>query len=556
MIRITAGAALMIVVLCGALSSLAADPPPRPRLAVVVVVDQLAYDFLERFDANFTADGLFRRIQRGGALCSNCRFEQAVTVTAVGHSVISTGAHPHLTGIVENGWFDRSERRVVGSVEDREAPIVGAERPAGAPGASPRRLLVPTLGDSLKLATQGRGRVFSIAVKDRAAILMGGFAADGAFWYDLPSSHWVTSAYYAPQLPDYLREINESQAVEKLAGATWSALYPPERYLTGEIEPAYGATTRPARRPHGLPFRVPPADETGRYRMQVLMTPFANDLTLDAARGIIEHERLGQDEWPDLLWISLSANDVAGHAFGPLSREVEDLTYRTDEALGRLARWLDERLPGAWVLALSADHGVGPVPEDAARLRIPAARQRLGKSKEIKAALEQRLRSQLGEPADGKSYVVEVADYDVYLDLQLPELAGERADLARRTVRDELLARDGVALSLTRGQILDRSPATALEAAVRLGFNPLRSGDVYYLMAPYDLVTGGNPASHGTPWRYDAHVPLCFLGAGVNAARIDERTSPAQLAPTLARLLRIEPPPACEAEPVSAALQR
>lgn len=536
-------------------TAMAADPP-RPRLAVVVVVDQLCYEYLDRFDANFTDKGLLRRVQRQGATCTDCRFPQAVTVTAVGHAAISTGASPHRSGIIENEWYDRAERRVVGSVEDRQAPIVGADRPMGAAGVSPRRLLAPTLGDSLKLATQGRGRVFSIAVKDRAAVLMGGFAADGAFWYDVPSGHWVSSAYYLSALPDYLREFNEGDAVERLAGATWSPLYAEEKYLNAEIVAAHGASTQPARRHRGLPLRVPPADETGRFRMQLLLTPFANDLTLDAARLIIERERLGQDEWPDLLWISLSANDVVGHAFGPLSREVEDMTYRTDEALGALARWLDERLPGAWVMALSADHGVGPMPEDAARLRIPAARQRLGKPKDLRAALEQRLVAALGAPDDGQTYIAAVADYEVYLNRDLLEPAGERAVQARRMVRDELLARDGVAISLTREQILDHTPATAIESAVRLSFHPARSGDVYFLMTPYDLVTGGNPASHGTPWRYDTHVPLCFVGAGVRNARIDTRTTPGQLAATLARLLRVEPPPACETDAVLEALVR
>jgi predicted AlkP superfamily pyrophosphatase or phosphodiesterase len=532
----------------------------RPKLIVVVSVDQLCEDYLIRFADNFSDEGAFRRVEREGARYTQCHHRHAFTVTAPGHAVQFTGAYPNTHGIIGNNWFDRTTGKGTYCCDDPSVEVVGL--PGGKP-MSPKNLLVETVGDVLKLATAGRSKVCGVAIKDRAAILMTGHNADGAYW--LEGNVWVTSTYYRRDLPGYLRVLNEQQAIERFRGRTWDLLLAKEKYHnSGPDEndwenPPKGWTSA---FPHKLagPGELKPLE----YGEHVLFSPFGNELTLEAAREIVIHEELGQDEFPDVLCINFSSNDYVGHAFGPHSLEVEDMTYRTDLQLGEFLRWLDEQVgAGNWTFALTADHAVAPIVEYARQFRLPAVRSPLGRLADVQGKLETLLRSQLGIGTEGKPLIQKVEDNQVYLQHDHPAFRGEhhaaggpsdKFRFAQALVRDWLLAQPYVVAARTRDELTGGGEGK-LNQQLHRAFHPRRSGDVLYVLAPY-CVPGSRGTTHGSPWQYDTHVPCLLLGRGIARGTFDRAVSPACLASTVAELVGVDYPSANVEQPLHEALSR
>ena len=555
---------LVCFLCCAALGRTLGGQPTddTPKLVVVVSVDQFAYEYLERFRAGFDDKGIFRRIERDGAWYTNCHHRHGVTTTAPGHSVQLTGAYPSTNGIVDNGWLDRATGKQVYCVADPTARLIGPV--AGDQPVSPRNLLADTLGDRLKIVTAGRSKVFGLAIKDRASILMAGHAADGAFWVS-ESGRWITTNYYRDQLPTYLRSWNDSDAPLRFGGKTWELLYERSRYRHAAGDDTFGE--RPL---HGMtasfPHKIPDAGARNYVRF-VAYSPFGTEITLEAARLVIADEKLGQDEFPDLLTINLSSNDYVGHTFGPESLEVEDMTYRTDRMLGEFVDFINERLEGRpWLFVLTADHGVAPIPERIARLKFAAVRDPIvADGKEpgtTHQMLEAYLREKLGVKPGGPDLVVSVIESQIYLRNDHPALKGSAFVEAQRLTRDWLLSQQHVAAAITREQIMSGGLNGPLETALRLSFHPRRSGDVLFCLEPYDI-QGNVAATHGSPWDYDTHVPLLVLEQGhaapaarVPAGEFRRRVSPACIAPTLAELMHVPPPGGCVEEPLFELLPR
>ncbi|MCG3126143.1 MAG: Calcium-transporting ATPase [Phycisphaerae bacterium] len=527
----------------------AAEAAAAPRLIVVVSVDQLSADYRTRFARGLADDGFFRRVERDGLSYSNCRHMHAGTFTAPGHAVIMTGAYPHLTGIINNDWHDRRLNRQAYCVEDADAPLVGAEMADPSEGISPRQLLVPTVGDALKLATAGRAKVFGVSLKDRAGVLMAGHAADAAYWINVRSGTWVTSRYYRTDLPAYVAQLNDSAALGRWAGGEWPLLRDEQSYQDSYPDDAPFEQDM-AGLGRAFPHRLPPLEPNRVYYRVLPYTPFGNDAVLEMARLLIEHEQLGADEVPDILAVGLSSNDYIGHAFGPFSREVQDVTFRTDVQLAALADFLDQHVADrSWLMFVTADHGVSPIPEHAASLRLHARRNPLGDLKQLRRDVDAFLRQRLGV-ADMAVRLVEAIDPPaIYLDRNRPELSGERFGLAQRLVQEFLADHPEVVTVFTREQILSGSGDTPILAQFRRAFHVGRSGDVFFALRPYTFHSG-DAATHGTPWAYDASIPLMVLGPGLRAGSSDRRVTPASIAPTIARLLSIPEPPACEVEPL------
>ncbi len=530
----------------------------RPVLIVHVSVDQFVYEYLERFQAGFSPNGILRRCEKHGAWFDNCHHRHAFTLTGPGHAVQLTGAYPSEHGIIENDWFDRSKGLPVYCVFDPTAKLVG--KIADDKPVSPRSLLADTLGDRLKLVTRGKSKVFGVAIKDRAAILMVGRLADAAFWMS-NAGEWITSDAYRDRLPGYLDEVNQSDPVGSLGGQTWDRLLPADRYQHGPQEDSFGEKPfagMTADFPHTLPQK---GDKN--LVKQVAGSPFGNDVTVAAALAVFFNEQLGQDEFPDILAIGLSSNDYVGHAFGPQSLEVEDIMYRTDIALGKFADLVDEQLKGrSWIMTITGDHGVAPIPEVAAKFGLPAKRNPLGdpdsKSGNIealRAPLEAFLRKQLSVSDPDRDLVQAVTDNQVYLLPDHSALASGRCALAQSLARDWLLRHESIVAAVTRQQLLDGTATSKLDAAFRRSFYAPRSGDVLFALAPYQMqASKAVGTTHGSPWQYDTHVPLLMLGFGrsplLKPGRYSMPTSPAAVAPTLARLLRVDPPSRCVEEAI------
>ena len=324
---------------------LPAATPKKPKLIVAIVIDQFRYDYLTRFRAEYTAG--FERLLTQGAVFTDARYIHFPTVTAVGHATVLTGATPSVSGIVGNDWFDPDEGKKVSSIGDGATTLLGGID-AAATGASPRRLLVSTLGDEIKMADGGKSKVVGISLKDRAAILPSGHMADGAYWFDLPSGAFVSSTYYFPALPGWVKEFNDEHLADKHRGDTWLN--------------------------HKLP--EDPAAYFGKeYHSPFSSSPFGNEVVELLAERALGAEQLGTHESTDVLTVSFSSNDVVGHDYGPYSPEVHEITLRTDKLLEKFLLAIDRQVGlKDTLIVLTGDHGVAPSAQEAEKNHMPGGR--------------------------------------------------------------------------------------------------------------------------------------------------------------------------------------
>jgi hypothetical protein len=476
-----------------------------------------------------------------------------------------TGCYSSEHGIIDNEWFDRQKGKKVYCVADPAVKLLGTTIADAT--VSPRNLWADTLGDRLKIVNR-RSKVFGIAIKDRASILMTGHLADAAYWMS-NDGLWITSDYYREDLPGYLRAINESDAIERYAGQTWDLLLPADQYVHGEVEDSFGEKPY-AGASADFPHVILDDIKHANFVKQLAGGPFGNEVLLQAAAAVLEYEELGQDDAPDMLCINLSSNDYVGHSFGPHSLEVEDMTYRTDRQLGAFVDLINERLAGRpWILAITADHAICPIPEIMQKRGLPAGRDPFGKAndkghyEELSASLDAMLRKALKVPDTQKEPLIQFStEKEVFLQVDHPAFQGDRLPQAQRLVRDYLLQQPAVAAAATRYQLLYGQGNTKLDQMFRRAFHPKRSGDVLYAMRPY-YIYGTAGTTHGSPWQYDTHVPLLLLSQGepgegrvsLRPGKYHANVSPAHLAPTLARLLNVTPPAMCVEEAIEEVLK-
>ena len=470
----------------------AAGGGPTPRLVVVLVIDQFRTDFLDIYRSEF-GDGGFARLMREGADFRECFYPYAMTETGPGHATLATGTTPDLHGIAANEWYSPTFGKVVYALLDADSAVIG-----GSPGqtpVSPRNLIGTTLSDEMRLATGGKSRAYGVALKDRAAILSTGHGSNGAYWFDSRGAGFVTSRYYESALPEWVVAFNRSHALEL---------------------PADAAARHAA---------------LGKFRE----SGAANRLVGDFAMALVDNEKLGHGEATDFLFIGFSANDYAGHAYGPYSAEVREITRETDAELAKLLRELDAKIGrGKYWFALSADHGVAPTlaeSRDANRARLEAKDI---DTKTARAAIESALEQRWGAAK--------------WL-LPAPEIYFDRNVLAEKNVRIEDAVRTaGEGLRNVPGiwgytsEYGSDVPDSIAESYRRSRFAG-RSPDVYVVPLPFalpDAEKGGT--THGTPFTYDTQVPLIIAGGPFAPGEYYGRCSPQDLAVTLAAMLHVHEP--------------
>ena len=486
--------------------------PAKPRLVLAIVIDQFRYDYLERFRDGYKGgiDTLLRR----GAVFTNAYYEHFPTVTAVGHSTLLSGATPAISGIIDNSWFDRASGKNVTSVSDESVKAVGGP----GPGASPHRLLTSTLCDQLKMSQAVvKTKCIGISLKDRSAILTNGHMADAAYWFD--DGLWLTSTYYMDALPGWAADYNASKAPERFKGQAWRAL---------------GSA------PDSNPFVQLPNEIGDRYWTALETTPSGNELILDFAQRALDAEHLGQRPGEtDILAVSFSANDLYGHSVGPDDPGVRDLAIRTDEQIGRLLRAVDQKVGLAnTVVLLSADHGVPPTAEAQQARHMPGGRIA---PNSISKAIEDELTARYGS-SPGKWVSSAGGGLFPYLDQK--RISDKKLDLAEvRTVAADAVRKVAhVARVYTPEQLRGMSGGDFIDQRVRNGFNAERGSDLYVVFEPYYYGGTGSGTTHQSPYNYDAHVPLIFLSPLVQPGRYDGKVMVNDAAPTLAVMLRVEPP--------------
>ena len=520
----------------------------KPRLAVIVCIDQLPYHYLTRFSRHF-GEGGFRLLTDDGAVFANAHYTHAFTLTGPGHAVLSTGCAPAQHGIVGNNWFDRETGKTVYSASDDDARLLGAE----GPGRSPANLRVTTIGDALRMSSGFRSRVVSVSQKDRSAIFMGGKMPNAAYW--LHDSLFISSSHYMTALPDWVNEFNRNGLAVSFADSVWNRVLSEEAYLEMDRDdaPYEGDPSGLGRTfPHSLSVV-----ERGKYVDALWHTPYLNELLLAFVKQAIMADSLGRGPATDMLFIGLSANDAVGHSFGPESHEVLDMTVRTDRLLADLFAFIDQQVGlENTVLVLTSDPGIPPIP-DYVTSRYPSADfGRIG-SGAMKTLCEGFLDRAFGRPGKGLSWIDRIVDGGIYISRKAVTAKKQTPERVIAALADSLRRHPLVGAVLTGPEAVGGRDVGEIEQRLRRSYFAPRSGDIVFALRPHYLDQAGDTGTdHGQPYEYDTHVPVILRGEGITPGVYYESASPADITPTLAALLEIDFPAAPEGRILTEALRR
>ncbi len=534
----------------------------RPRLVLLIVVDQFRFDYLTRFGDLFGRNGI-GRLMRDGASWTNADYDQVPTFTAPGHASLMTGSWPWRNGIVANEWFERETGRKVTSVTDETTRLL--EGRPGAFGYSPRRLLCSTVGDELRRTSSDRSKVIGISAKGRAAILPSGLHASAAYWYSTDNGNMVSSTYYFNQVPEWVTRFNQRHMTDGWFGARWDRLLPEKEYLkrAGKDDVPWENQDKSSNDSNFFPHVITggaKSPERAFYRA-IDYSPFSNDLLVAFAEEAITNEHLGADDDTDALTMSFSANDHVGHRFGPDSHELMDITLRVDRQIGTLLDFVDQHVGLTnTIVIFTADHGVGSVPEYRMSQSLPARRTPEAELRKLVADGLKARYGRPGRPADdyiqtfGPANEPGVINGNIYLNQKALQRDGIDPAECERVVAELARRLPGVKHAFTRSgfNYIARSLREPYETRVRNGFFPARSGDVilvlesdnYIFDLPDDPADTRWTATHGSPYRYDTHVPLIIMGPGFAAGKYSKRAMPIDITATLTKVLET-PKPSC-----------
>jgi predicted AlkP superfamily pyrophosphatase or phosphodiesterase len=533
----------LLVLIAGACTLSAQPSAVRPKLVVIVVADQMRADYIDRFQDDWI--GGLKRLVKDGAWFRNAAYPYLQTVTCAGHATISTGAFPHVHGIPANQWWDREAQRQMACTEDPGVTNLGYDGPAKEQNSG-YRLKVPTLADTLR--TERGARVVSMSEKTRSAIMLAGHGGDAVTWLSELSEVWLTSSAFSAGPVPAVKAFIAANPVDADFGKTWSPLLPASRYrdrddAPGERPPAGWTPTFP----HVLKGTTGRPDVT--FRAQWDVSPFADEYLGRMAAALVDALKLGQHGTTDVLGVSFSATDRIGHKFGPRSREIEDQLARLDRTLGDLLDHLDASVGrNQYLVALSADHGVTPIPEQLARAGQDADRVNTREmAKQIEATLEQAF-----GPGPHVA-MLDGRDMNLYFAPGIYEKLVASPALLDRVIKTIESTR-GVRRVYRAEQLRDTQPtADDWLRAARLSFVEGRTGDMVITLRPR-WIASAEAATHGTATADDQRVPILLFGPGINRGRYDQAASPADIAPTLAKLCGITLPKA-EGRPLIAALR-
>jgi predicted AlkP superfamily pyrophosphatase or phosphodiesterase len=475
-----------------------------------------------------------------GAFLTFAHYDHVPTATGPCHATALSGTPPAIHGIIGNDWFDKRTLKMVNCVSDPDVKGVGAAETTGQ--RSPRNFIGSNFADELRL--RFHSKVVGVSLKDRSAILPAGKKPAGAYWFDSNSGNFITSTYYMPELPAWVREFNERKRPAAFVGQVWKRLLDPKLYEWPDE--AAGEGTMPREKTPTFDHTVFPSPTEGFET--IVPTPFGDQLLAEFAAATIDGENLGAGPQPDLLCVSFSSIDAAGHRFGPYSQEVQDMTLRLDRELSGLFNRLDRKIGLANVMiALTADHGVAPTPEF-------AAEKGLGGDRADPDALMGDLLAKLSERFGPGRFLLapRIVDGHLYFNhdtLQEKQLAPE--DVAG-FVREWALSTGKFHAAYSRRQLLEGLAPGPLGQRFVNGYNAERGGDVVLVSKPFTIPsTGKTGTTHGAPFSYDTHVPVLFYGQGFKPGRYADAFSVNDLVPTLCAVLRMNEPSGSTGKPLA-----
>ena len=522
----------------------------KPKLVVLLVVDQMRGDYVDKFRFQWT--GGLKRLITEGAWFRDAAYPYATTETCVGHATISTGAFPATHGMVANAWWDRKAQKMVTCTSDPDssAKNIGYAGAITEGADTAWRMAVPSFAEELKFQTEGATRIVTFSLKARAAITMAGHKADAATWFG--NATWagttpsfgsilplVTSSVYSTE--PFIEEQAKSHPPKDDFGKTWALSLPEKSYwYSGKALGAVPPDGWDLAFPHPLRGKTGASEPDSAFYEQWVSSPYADTALTELAKKAVDALNLGKAAGTDFLGVSYSSVDLVGHEFGPRSREIQDILIRLDKDLGDLLAYLDKTVGGGnYVVALSADHGVVPVPEDMQTTGADAGVLHLPE-------LQERIEKAIPNFNGDKTAIARITGSDIYFAAGVYEKL-QHDHAAMRAVMDAALAQPGVAAVFRTEELRDRPAAqNPLLRAFALSYFPGRSGDLFIAPKPYwlmDSTPAGKSRSygtgHGTPYNYDQHVPILLMGFGIQPGEYFQPATPADIAPTLAALCGI-----------------
>lgn len=528
-----------LALLCYAFNVQVHAETERPKLVVGIVVDQMRWDYLHRFSSRF-GEGGFKRLMKEGFSCDNTQLDYIPTVTAIGHSSIYTGSVPSIHGIAGNDFYKDGKKTYC--TDDNTVSGVGSESKAGK--MSPRNLLVTTIGDELKLATNFHSKVVGVSLKDRASILPAGHTPNAAYWFDDETGRFITSTYYMKALPEWVNEFNRKDLGRELLMQDWNTLYPIETYTASTEDDTPFEKSQVEGEAPVLPLKTSEIFRKKGYGI-IRTTPYGNTLTLAMAKATLKGENLGKGTDTDMLTVSLSSTDYIGHQFGTYAVETEDTYVRLDKDLADFLQTLDNEVGKEnYLVFLTADHAAAHNFTFMQAHNIPAEGWNV---QETEKALNHHLQAAF---KTNRPLVKELLNYQVFFDKQAIKEEELKWEEVKRAAIDFLKQDFSFAYVVDMEELGSATLPEPVRRRAINGYNRFRSGDIQLVMQPgsYEISsaseTGGT--EHGVWNPYDAHIPLIFMGWGIKGGvSTMQPVNMTDIAPTVCALLHIQMPNGC-----------
>lgn len=505
----------------------------KPKLVVGIVVDQMRWDYLYRYADRYGSGG-FKRLLNEGFSCNNTFINYLPSYTAVGHSTIFTGSVPAIHGITGNNWIDQQTGKSVYCTDDSTVQSVGTTSNEGK--MSPRNLLVTTVTDELRIASNFQSKVIGVSLKDRASILPAGHAANGAYWFDNSSGKFITSTYYTDKLPEWVNRFNDQDIPSKLVSKDWNTLYPISTYTNSTADNVKWEGVFKGEKEPVFPHRISTFYKENKDNIR--STPFGNTLTLDFAKAAVEGNNLGGGAFTDFLTINCASTDYVGHKYGPNSIEVEDTYLRLDKDLADLFSFLDKRLgKGNYTVFLTADHGAANSINFMKEHNLPAGFFSSGKITKALADFQQK--------KFGHVLLKQDLNYHLGFNTELIDSLGLDYTKIKEETLQFLRMQEGVAFAVDIQNIGLSPVPEPLKTMIINGYNAKRSGPAIVIANSGWFSSGGTGTTHGNWNPYDTHIPLIFMGWGIAHGHSSATYHMTDIAPTISALLHIQMPSGC-----------
>lgn len=522
------------------------QPTEKSKLVVGIVVDQMRYEYLTRFENKY-GNGGFLRLINEGFNCKNNHFNYVPTYTGPGHASVYTGTTPKNHGIIANNWYDKFSDSFVYCAGDTTVQSVGTMDKAGQ--MSPHRMKTTTFADENRLFTQMNGKTIGISIKDRGAILPAGHSANAAYWFHgKDQGHFISSSYYFETLPQWVKDFNATNPAEKYL-TEWNTFYDIETYTESgsdlnDFEGGFRGKDTAT-----FPYDLKALSKTnGNYNI-IKATPYGNSIVTDFAIAALVGEQLGIDDYTDVLTVSYSSTDYIGHNFGVNSKEIEDTYIRLDKEIEQLLNTLDAKVGKEnYTVFLTADHGAVNVPAYLESVKIPAGYF-------DGEAFEEKVGNITIETHKVSSFLKNISNQQIFLDREKIQQLGLDLVVVQEAIVNQIITYDQVYKAYAATSMSNTQYTKGIENLLQNGYNQKRSGDVLFVLDPAVIQYSKTGSTHGSPLNYDTHVPLIFYGNGITKGNTTAYTTIPDIAPTISALLGITFPNGATGKPLEFVLK-